>query len=40
MSDVTNDSKNNPEPSENRLLSAMAGEYFGTFVLVFLAWAP
>jgi len=35
MSDVTNDSKNNPEPSENRLLSAMAGEYFGTFVLVF-----
>ncbi len=35
MSDVTNDSKNNPEPSENPLLSAMAGEYFGTFVLVF-----
>ena len=35
MSDVINDSKNNPEPSENPLLSAMAGEYFGTFVLVF-----
>ena len=35
MSDVANDSENNPEPSENSLLSAMAGEYFGTFVLVF-----
>ena len=35
MSDATKDSENSPEPSETPLLSAMAGEYFGTFVLVF-----
>ena len=35
MSDATNDPENNAEPPENSLLSAMAGEYFGTFVLVF-----
>ena len=35
MSDVTNDPVNSSDPPENPLLSAMAGEYFGTFVLVF-----
>ena len=35
MSDVTNDPLNSSDPPENPLLSAMAGEYFGTFVLVF-----
>ena len=35
MSDATKDPENNAEPPENSLLSAMAGEYFGTFVLVF-----
>ena len=35
MSDLTNDPVNSSDPPENPLLSAMAGEYFGTFVLVF-----
>ncbi len=35
MSDVTNDPENISKPPKNSLLSAMAGEYFGTFVLVF-----
>ena len=35
MSDATNELEDAAEPPENSLLSAMAGEYFGTFVLVF-----